>query len=253
MSRRKRSQEDSGDSEAWLATYADLVTLLLCFFVLLFASSTLDVQKFQAFLTSFQGGAGAMPGGDQLDDLPTLSGDSDNDEDQQEMEDLTAIKELIDEYSEEIGISSEIDTVIEERGLLIRSLDNVFFDSGKAEVKQEAKSMLDFIAEIIKKEEFDERQLRVEGHTDSDPITNPSNKYPTNWELSGIRATNVLRYLVEAQGIQGYRVSIAGYGDERPIVPNDTPENKAINRRVDLIILRSSYSDLEPEGEIKPE
>ena len=253
MSRRKKRQEESsGGGDDWLATYADLVTLLLCFFVLLFASSTLDVQKFQAFLTSFQGGAGVMPGGDKTADLPTFSGDSDNDDDQ-ELEDLSAIKLLIDDYSEEQGISSEIDTVIEERGLLIRSLDNVFFDSGKVEIKTEAMSMLDFIAEIIKKEEFNERQLRVEGHTDSDPITNPSSQYPTNWELSGIRATNVLRYLVEAQGIQGYRVSIAGYGDERPIVPNDTPENKAINRRVDLIILRSSYSDLEPENEAKPE
>lgn len=252
MARKRRQEENSGGGEAWLATYADLVTLLLCFFVLLFASSTLDVAKFEAFISSFQGGAGVMPGGDKTDNLPTLSGDSD-DETDSELEDLSAIKELIDEYSEEKGIDSDIETVIEERGLLIRSLDNVFFDSGKAEVKQEAKSMLDFIGEIIKKEEFSERQLRIEGHTDSDPITNISNKYPTNWELSAIRATNVLRYLVEAQGLDGNRVSTSGYGDTRPIVPNDTPTNKAINRRVDLIILRSSYSDVEPENKVENE
>lgn len=252
MARKKRSEDSGGDSEAWLATYADLVTLLLCFFVLLFASSTLDVQKFQAFVTSFQGGAGAMPGGDSLDNLPTLSGDSEDEYSDKELEDLTSIKELIDVYSEEKGIDSDIETIIEERGLLIRSLDNVFFDSGKVDVKEEAKSMLGFIGEVIKKEEFGERQLRIEGHTDSDPITSTTSKYPTNWELSAIRATNVLRYLVEAQGIEGNRVSTSGYGDNRPLVPNDTPANKAINRRVDLIILRSSVSDLEPEAEVKP-
>lgn len=252
MARKRRQEENSGGGEAWLATYADLVTLLLCFFVLLFASSTLDVAKFEAFISSFQGGAGVMPGGDKMDNLPSLSGDSD-DETDSELEDLTTIKELIDEYSEEKGIEADIETVIEERGLLIRSLDNVFFDSGKAEVKQEAKSMLDFIGELIKKEEFSERQLRIEGHTDSDPITNISNKYPTNWELSAIRATNVLRYLTEAQGIDGNRVSTSGYGDTRPIVPNDTPTNKAINRRVDLIILRTSYSDVEPENKVENE
>lgn len=243
---RKKRQEESGGGEAWLATYADLVTLLLCFFVLLFAFSNLDAQKFEAFVSSFQGGAGVMPGGDSMDNLPTLSGNSDEESDQ-ELEELTSIKLLIDEYSEEKGIQSEIETIIEGRGLLIRSLDNVFFDSGNADVKQEAKSMLDFISEIIKKEEFGERQLRVEGHTDSDPITNASNKYPTNWELSVIRATNVLRYLVEVQNIQGDRVSASGYGAERPLVANDTAENKAINRRVDIIILRSSYSDIEPQ------
>lgn len=248
MSRRKRRQDDSGGgADDWLATYADLVTLLLCFFVLLFASSELDAQKFQAFLTSFQGGAGVMPGGDKTENLPTISGDTEEDLEKEELEDLTAIKELIDEYSEEEGISAEIDTIIEERGLLIRSLDNVFFDSGKADIKSEAESMLAFIAEILKNEDFSERQLRVEGHTDSDPITNITNKYPTNWELSAIRATNVLRYLVEVQGVEGSRVSTSGYGDQKPIVPNDTAENKAANRRVDLIILRSSYSTVEPE------
>ena len=242
---RKRRQEESGGGEAWLATYADLVTLLLCFFVLLFAMSTVDAQKFKAFVSSFQGGAGVMPGGDSIDNMPTLSGDSEEEKDQ-EMEDLTAIKLLIDEYSEEQGIQAEIKTVIGERGLLIRSLDNVFFDSGKAEIKPEAKSMLDFIAEIIKKEEFQGRQIRIEGHTDSDPIISISNRYPTNWELSAIRSTNVLRYLVEYQNIEGNRVSSSGYGSERPLVTNDTAENKAINRRVDIIILRTSYSNVEP-------
>lgn len=255
MSRKRRKQEESsGGGDDWLATYADLVTLLLCFFVLLFASSTLDVEKFEAFISSFQGGAGVMPGGDQMDTLPTLSGDEE--ESDEDLEDLSTIKDLIDAYSEEQGMDSEIETIIDERGLVIRSLDYVFFDSGATEIKPEARSILDFIAGIINEEDFSDRQLRIEGHTDSDPITNLSNKYPqnwTNWELSSIRATNVLRYLVETQGISGNRVSTSGYGDERPIVLNDTRENKAINRRVDLIILRSSFSDMEPESEVEAE
>lgn len=248
---RKKRQEEAKEGEAWLATYADLVTLLLCFFVLLFAFSNLDAQKFQAFVSSFQGGSGVMPGGDKMDNLPTLSGDSDAEVDtEKEQEDLGTIRELIDEYSEEKGISSEIETIIEERGLLIRSLDNVFFDSGKIEVKPEAREMLDFIGEVIKKEEFNERQMKIEGHTDSDKLTNSTNAFPenwTNWEISAIRATNVLRYLVDSQGIDGSRVSTSGYGDTRPLVPNDSAENKAINRRVDIIILRDSYTEIEPE------
>lgn len=243
MSRRKRVEEDSGGGEAWLATYADLVTLLMCFFVLLFAFSNIDAQKFQAFITSFQGGTGVMPAESTLGGPSTIEP---ADLEQTDIESLETIKGLIDEYSEGAGIDTEIETRIEERGLVIRSLDNIFFDSGATEVKDEAKRMLSFISEVLVKEEFKDRQVKIEGHTDADPITNPNNKYPTNWELSAIRATNVLRYLVEFHGIDGSRISTSGYADTRPIVANDTVENKAKNRRVDIIILRSSYSETEP-------
>ena len=244
MSRKKREEDSSVKGDAWLNTYADLVTLLLCFFVLLFAFSNLDAQKFQAFVSSFQGGAGILPGGNVMIE-PPIQGEI-PEEEVEEIKDLSMMKKLIDEYSKGEGMESEIETKIEERGLVIRSLDNVFFDSGAADVKEDAKGMLNFISELLNKEEFNERQIKIEGHTDSDPIRNINSKYPTNWELSAIRATNVLRYLVEVQGIEGSRISTSGYSDKRPVVSNDTFENKAKNRRVDIIILKSSYSETEP-------
>ena len=124
-------------------------------------------------------------------------------------------------------------------------MDNVFFDSGKADLKPESKEILKSIAEILNREEFKDKLIKVEGHTDTDPILY-SKKYPTNWELSAIRATNVLRYLVEEENIEGNRISSSGYSYYRPIAPNDTRENKAKNRRVDIVILRSSFEEIEP-------
>jgi len=124
-------------------------------------------------------------------------------------------------------------------------MDNVLFDSGSAEIKPGSLDILKSVAEMLNREEFSNRQIKVEGHTDSDQIIR-SSKFPTNWELSSARATNVLRYLVEVENIEGNRVSSSGYSYYRPILPNDSPENKAKNRRVDIVILKDSYEELEP-------
>ena len=102
-------------------------------------------------------------------------------------------------------------------------MDKVLFDSGKADLKPEANEILDTIAEVLNREEFKDKLIKVEGHTDTDPIVY-STTFPTNWELSAIRATNVLRYLVEENGIDGNRISSSGYSYHRPIAPNDTPK-----------------------------
>ncbi|HHV37949.1 MAG TPA: OmpA family protein, partial [Tepidimicrobium sp.] len=112
-------------------------------------------------------------------------------------------------------------------------------------LKPDSMEILDSISEILNMDEFKERLIKVEGHTDTDPILYTS-EFPTNWELSSTRSSNVLRYLVEKRGIEGNRISLSGYSYYRPIAPNDTPENKAKNRRVDIVILGSSYEDIEP-------
>ncbi len=238
--RRRRRKDEQNNTGNWLTTYSDMVTLLLTFFVLLFSFSEIDAQKFRSIMSSFQGGAGVLEGGTSLnldENLGSTEGLLE--------EDLEKLKDILEEYAESIGLGEEIILSVEERGLVVRFMDNVLFDSGKADLKPESKEILKSVAEILNRDEFKDKLIKVEGHTDTDPILY-SKKYPTNWELSVIRATNVLRYLVEEENIEGNRISSSGYSYYRPIAPNDTRENKAKNRRVDIVILRSSFEGIEP-------
>lgn len=240
MSRKRRQEEASGGAPEWLTTYSDMVTLLLCFFVLLFSFSSVDAEKFKSIMRSFQGGAGVLSGGNTID-IPLNPIEDDLDVDSE----LHQLMGYLEEYIESLGLGESIIIQPEERGIVIRFMDNIFFDSGSAVIKQEAFEILKSVAELLNREEFINRQIKVEGHTDSDPIVKMS-KFPTNWELSATRATNVLRYLVEVEAIDGGRISSSGYSFYRGIAPNDTPENKAKNRRVDIVILKDAYVELEP-------
>lgn len=239
--RRRRRRTEQSDSGNWLTTYSDMVTLLLTFFVLLFSFSEIDAQKFRSIMSSFQGGTGVLEGGSTLeftDEIEPFDGELE--------EDLEKLKDILEEYADSIGLGAEIILSVEERGLVVRFMDNVLFDSGKADLKPESIQILKSVAEILNREEFKDRLFKIEGHTDTDPIIY-SVHFPTNWELSATRATNVLRYLVEEENIDGSRVSSSGYSFYRPIAPNDTGENKAKNRRVDIVILRTSYEEIEPK------
>ncbi len=238
--RRRRRKDEQNSTGNWLTTYSDMVTLLLTFFVLLFSFSEIDAQKFRSIMSSFQGGAGVLEGGTSLN-LDERLGSTEG----LLEEDLEKLKDILEEYADSIGLGEEIILSVEERGLVVRFMDNVLFDSGKADLKPESKEILKSVAEILNREEFKDKLIKVEGHTDTDPILY-SKRYPTNWELSVIRATNVLRYLVEEENIEGNRISSSGYSYYRPIAPNDTRENKAKNRRVDIVILRSSFEEIEP-------
>lgn len=237
--RRRKKEEKRGVAE-WLTTYSDMVTLLLCFFVLLFSFSEIDAEKFRSIMSSFQGGAGVLQSGTSMDIPENLAG-----EDNVDADELEKLKGIIEEYAEKMGLENKITLTIEERGLTIRFADSVFFDSGKADIKPESKKILHYVADLLKNEELIKKQIKVEGHTDTDPIHH-STLYPTNWELSAIRATNVLRYFVEVEHIEGSRISSSGYGYYRPIAPNDSRANKAKNRRVDIVILKTSEGSLEP-------
>ncbi|NBI07865.1 flagellar motor protein MotB [Senegalia massiliensis] len=239
----RRRNKSSSNGSNWLATYSDLVTLLLCFFVLLFSFSTVDAKKFREIMNSFQGSTGVLNGGQTLEEM-----DYDNpqaDELESENEELKEIKEYLEDYTTDNNLKGKVTMTLNERGLLIRTMDNVLFDSGKAEIKPESKEILIFIGDLLNKEELREKQVKVEGHTD-DVIIN-SEKFPSNWELSVIRATNVLRLFVEQIGISPDRISASGYGPNRPIVKNHSTLNRSRNRRVDIIILKSKENKLEPK------
>lgn len=238
---RKKKKVESSPSSDWLATYGDLVTLLLCFFVLLFSFSEIDAQKFQAIIQSFQGSLGVFNGGELIEETPekNIENQEKKNDVLKEIEDFIKLKLYIEDYANEKGLSTFLKAEITEEGLLIRVLDNVFFDPGKADIKPKAKEVILYIGEALKKAEFINKNIRIEGHTDNDPINTP--KFPSNWELSVLRATNVLRLLEEEKNIESHRLSASGYGPTRPIAPNDSAENKAKNRRVDIVILKSNY------------
>lgn len=234
--RRRRKRDEGSSGGTWLTTYADMMTLLLSFFVLLFAFSSIDAGNFQAIVRSLQQGFGILQSGTSIigDDIAMVSpGDLG-------LQQLNSIFDRLATYldSEAIpGVSLEMD----ERGVTIRFADQVFFDLGKADLKPEARRILDSVAPTLKDLP---NPIRVEGHTDNLPINNV--EFASNWELSVRRATNVVRYLIEEKGFDPENLSAAGYAEYRPLRPNDTSENRALNRRVDIVIMNIDLWDEEP-------
>ncbi|HZK57077.1 MAG TPA: OmpA family protein [Clostridia bacterium] len=246
MSRKKQPNQEGSQSgaPAWMTTFADMTTLLLCFFVLLFSFSTIDAQKFQAMIQSFQGSLGILDSGIliETDDFATdITDDNLSKIQMQEIEDFARLQGILEEYLENYDLESDVFVTQESAGLVLRFKDNVLFDSGKAELKPRSKEILSDISMFLQNPEFIEKSIRIEGHTDTVKVI-PNLLYPTNWELSTGRASNVTRYLIEELGLAPERFSIAGYGEYHPVAPNDTAENKSKNRRVDIVVLRSTYS-----------
>ncbi|ADL07868.1 OmpA/MotB domain protein [Thermosediminibacter oceani DSM 16646] len=226
----------------WMTTYGDLITQILIFFVLLFALSNIDAKKFDMAMASLQGSFGLLDGGTTMINKGFIEGDAlggnlSGAGERREFENLeNTFQEIINENNLK-GIRVER----EERGLAIRFIEGALFDSGKAYLREDARQVLDKIAPILKKIQ---RPIRVEGHTDNVPIHN--SEFPSNWELSTTRAVNVVRYFIEKHNISPHMISAAGYGEYHPIAPNDSEKNRALNRRVDIIILNSSSGAQEP-------
>jgi chemotaxis protein MotB len=159
---------------------------------------------------------------------------------QGEMLALGRLKEGVDALVKGQGIGSKVRTRLETRGLVI-SLDGSFFDSGSDQLRPEGYELLNALAPAILNLGS---QVRIEGHTDDVPIQ--TGRFPSNWELSTARATSVVAYLVRQFGFTPEKLSAAGYGEFRPIEKNDTPEGRARNRRVDIVILNSAATRGEP-------
>lgn len=253
MSRVKRKEEEQENTHLWLLTYSDVVTLCLTFFVLLYSFSSLDANKWRSLVGSLQGALGVLDGGNiPLDNgiLDTASDDANSDENldeeeflqyQEEQRKLISIQQKFQEYIAEHNLQSDVTTNIEERGVVIRFQDSVLFPKSSADLYLASKTILADLSTIFKEIGS---PIRIEGHTDNLPIHTV--RYPSNWELSTSRATNVLRFLIE-QGIEGRLLSAVGYGEFRPLVDNSIEENRRKNRRVDLVIIRESLLINEPQ------
>ncbi|MCC5909804.1 MAG: OmpA family protein [Clostridiaceae bacterium] len=240
---RRRPKEDNtqNGAPAWMATYGDMVTLLLAFFVLLFAFSEVDAQKFEAIIQSFQGSLGVLDSGKTIEPSEYITSaltDELTMRQIEELEDFRKLEERLQQLLDEKNLDADVLVTLETRGLVLRFQDNVLFDSGRAELKETSLEILVPLSEFLKEPEFENKFVRVEGHTDTDPLRLGA-RYETNWELSVARAANVVRFLIEEIDLEPERFSASGYGEYHPVAPNDTRENKAKNRRVDIVILKS--------------
>lgn len=242
MIRRKRHDPEQENLERWLLTYADLITLLLAFFIVLYSMSKVDSGKFRevssALRTVFRGsGSLALPaemvGVDQdLGDAWSAIGD------------LRILQNLIRTELDELGLSTKISANVDRRGLVIRVSESAFFDLGSADLRPEAYKALDLLSGLL----IDiPNHIRIEGHTDNLPISNV--KFPSNWELSVNRATICVRYLIEKRNFRPERISALGYGQYRPIASNENSEGRRQNRRVDIIVLNWNERKKEPTPE----
>ena len=244
MAKKKRGKKHEEEaSEAWLLPYSDLMTLLLALFIALFAISQTDQTKLQALAQAFTaafniGGPsffeGAGPNMSMQREVMS-SEDAGNDAYIKENQSLENIKEQLDQYIEQNQLQEELSTQMEEEGLMIRIKEKALFPSGSAELVEESQRIGPIVAGLLAA--VPERVL-ISGHTDTDPINTA--QFPSNWELSSVRAMTFMKYLLSInQNLNPARFSAIGYGEYRPIAMNDTPDNKQKNRRVEILIARS--------------
>ena len=256
--RRKRSEEpeEHENHERWLITYADMITLLMAFFIMLFTMSQLDLAKFKEFQQGFasqvsnakidivaDGGAGVLDGsaGTQEDLLKqaeqVLNAQAKEDlERQLDRERLLDVEKEFVERVRAAGLARKVGFRLEQRGLIVSIVsDDVLFDVGSAELRGDGQQVLDGLAGVLRDMP---NHVAVEGHTDNIPIS--GGPYANNWVLSTARATSVLSYLLRDHSIAASRLSAAGYADQRPVSSNATPSGRATNRRVEIVILSST-------------
>ena len=236
----KRSSLNDFDEESqggWIVTYADLVTLLLCFFVMLFSISSLDLQKFIQMFRGIHDSMGSPTAMVELVVPSSEEGKKEEEEKKPELDDYLAEPEEdnllsdVQEFVEKTRLGQYIVVTREKSKITIVVEGQVFFDSGVADFNPEALPILDDITRIIL--DYPRYRVNIKGHTDNNPIS--TERFPSNWELSAVRATTVLRYLID-KGVPPRRLTATGYGERLPIAANDSERNRARNRRVEFVL-----------------
>lgn len=263
MARKKKKREEDLDNvDRWLVSYADFITLLFAFFVTMYAISRVDEKKLGSLVESLQRALGSTimfqmnrqePGVFTAENKPidvafvnVLGGRG-----------LVAHREDFDKLATEIQRRmgeigdgqagkggdhlSQLQFLIDKRGLVLRFSERFFFDSGEASIRPEVIPMLNALGQSLEKIS---NHIRIEGHTDSVPIR--TFRFPSNWELSTARATTIVHYFLTHFQFEPNRLSAAGYGEFRPIASNRTPEGRSQNRRVDIVILNIKEKENEP-------
>lgn len=241
MARRKGEEEHAGNHERWLLTYADLITLLMIFFILMYTMANIDKKKFADLSSSLSAAfVGQQPSNNIIPQdsagpsiTPGKSG---------EKRKMDEAEKKLKEMIKKQGLQDKIKLSQEERGLVISLKESLLFDLGSAEVKPNARNVIKTIGKILIALP---NAVRAEGHTDNLPIS--TREFPSNWELSTARATNVVKVLINDVHYSPNLLSATGYGEFRPLVPNTTNDNRQQNRRVDIIVVRSTFNVSEPK------
>lgn len=260
MSRQRNPQAEEG-GEDWITTYSDLVTLLLCFFVLLFAFSTVDAEKWKKIVFSFTGEPAVVEvEAKRAQSLVNINEENmgldsamiENIDEQVNREskeetnqaggqngediDFETLYEEIVRYTKENQLDADVEVLKSEEEIILRFSNSIMFDSAKATLDNEAMQILEEVSQLIKKYEPVIETLKIEGNTDSRPIY--SFKYKDNYELSMQRALVVLRLFNEYGVCPPEKLVAIGYGEYKPIASNDTAEGQAQNRRTDIILVQ---------------
>lgn len=242
--KKKKKQEIAGAT--WLDTYADTITLLMTFFVLLFSMSTIDAQKFKEIAVAFNSVFTGTSGDSILEydiyngEAPIIGGEVKDDSGLEKVNPEDGTTEQATTYDEvskfvkENDLASVVDITSDERGVIIQIKDSILFETGEAELKDNSLGVLEKINALVATLP---NNIIIEGHTDNVPIS--TYQYPTNYELSGARAARVLRYFTE-KGQDPLRFVFQGYGDTKPLNPNNSDENRAKNRRVNILIVANN-------------
>jgi chemotaxis protein MotB len=248
------------NEERWLLTYADMITLLMALFMVLFSISSVNTSKFKSLQLSLKDAFSGkvMPGGRSIANSgsdtakspvskatpaippikPTVGATTQPDQTLKDDREFQRIKREIDSYARAHGFAKQLETTITHRGLVVRLLtDKVVFDPGKAVLKPAAEPILSNVSRAINIDRT--HPIMVEGHTDSVPIA--GSQFPSNWELSTARASVVVRFMINA-GIDKYRLGAAGYAYLYPVASNATEAGRSRNRRVEIVLLRQNQS-----------
>ncbi|AEF83156.1 flagellar motor protein MotB [Leadbettera azotonutricia] len=240
---KKKKADAGGVGGEWIVTYSDMVTLMLCFFVALFNPDDTDPAQLAAMISAFNNiGLGSSSGGNTLSS--GKSADLGNTIMSLPSMDKgrvlgNALRKAVSLFNPEVK-SNKVKVTHDERGLVISLASDAFFNPASARINiEETRDILVRLASLLNSDEVRGHKFRVEGHTDSEAI-DPLGPWEDNWQLSSARAIAVLRYLT-AIGVQENRFQVAGFADTMPVSSNNTPEGRAYNRRVDIIILDEGH------------
>lgn len=227
----------------WVISYADFVTMLLALFMVMFATSSMGDMKVKDVNKSIQKVFASKTADIELSQEENTKNTEAQKTPESKLDNtgktildggdgILDAQKIAEQIEKDIDMKTSVKVLKSDRGVVIRLNDTMLFDPGSAIIKPQAKATLDKISSSLEKFE---NPILIEGHTDSMPIRNE--KFPSNWELSTARATNIIKYLTETQKFPPNRLSAVGYGEYMPIEQNTTPQGRAKNRRVDIIVL----------------
>ncbi len=240
MARKKKSGQGPAGA-TWLDTYCDTVTLLMTFFVLLYSMSSLDSEKIKQLSNAFNQVMAGKSASSILEynlydgEVPLVGGESKYEAQTTDQSTSQQTYDEVNEYVQDNQLNDVLSIVQDERGIILQMKDSILFETGEANLKPESKAILDKVSDLIATMP---NNIIIEGHTDNVPIK--TSQFDSNWELSGTRAIKVLRYFTETKNLSPDRFSASGYGEQKPVTGNSTEEERALNRRVNILIVASN-------------